>query len=240
MCLVKRYYVLSVWLSLMTSFLSSTTIFASRNSWLRVPFSFKSLCLNVWNLNIILKESFYFQNKVTVKEVKFKKEYLNDEDVFLIDLGLQIFQVHFYCQTKRLFTWENSHQHEFHIEVTFLFRIAFTLWLGDFIPRCLKVHFVLKKYKINHKHYACATRSRLPVDRFHTETCGRYMIPLGDFVLEWNSRLGTTTGVNSRRGDSRWQDTLWWYHVNKCRAMRGSRSELIPARKSPRCHVNSP
>ncbi|KAM7426649.1 hypothetical protein ABFA07_022098 [Porites harrisoni] len=32
------------------------------------------------------------KNKVTVKEVKFKKEYLNDEDVFLIDLGLQIFQ----------------------------------------------------------------------------------------------------------------------------------------------------
>ena len=120
-------------LSLMTSFLSSTTIFGSRNSWLRVPFSFKSLCLNAWNLNIILKESFYFQNKVTVKEVKFKKEYLNDEDVFLIDLGLQIFQVHFYCQTKRLFTWENSHRHEFHIEMTFLFRIAFTLWLGHFI-----------------------------------------------------------------------------------------------------------
>ena len=113
MCLVKRYYVLSAWLSLLTSFLSSTTIFASSNSWLRVPFSFKSLCLNAWNLNIILKESFYFQNKVTVKEVKFKKEYLNDEDVFLIDLGLQIFQVHFYCQTKRLFTWENSHRHEF-------------------------------------------------------------------------------------------------------------------------------
>ena len=133
MCLVKRYYVLSVRLSLMTSFLSSTTILASRNSWLRVPFSCKSLRLNAWNLNIILKESFYFQNKVTVKEVKFKKEYLNDEDVFLIDLGLQIFQVHFYCQTKQLFTWENSHRHEFHIKMTFLFRIAFTLWLGHFI-----------------------------------------------------------------------------------------------------------
>ena len=84
-------------------------------------------------MNIILKESFYFQNKVTVKEVKFKKEYLNDEDVFLIDLGLKIFQVHFYCQTKRLFTWENSHRHKFHIEMTFLFRIAFTLWLRHFI-----------------------------------------------------------------------------------------------------------
>ena len=41
-------------------------------------------------------------------------------------------------------------------------------------------------------------------------------------------------------GDSRRHDTLWWYHVNKCRAMRGNRSELAPARKSPRCHVNTP
>ena len=67
-----------------------------------------------------------------------------------------------------------------------------------------------------------------------------YMIPLWDFVPEWNSRPGTATGVNTRRGDSRWHDILWWYHVNKCRAMRGNRSELTPARKSPRCHVNSP
>ena len=66
-----------------------------------------------------------------------------------------------------------------------------------------------------------------------------YMIPLRDFVPEWNSRPGTTTGVNSRRGDSRRHDILWWYHVNKYRAMRGNRSELAPERKSPRCHVNT-
>ena len=33
---------------------------------------------------------------------------------------------------------------------------------------------------------------------------------------------------------------LWWYHLNKYRAMRGNRSELAPGRKSPRCHVNTP
>ena len=66
------------------------------------------------------------------------------------------------------------------------------------------------------------------------------MIPLRDFVPEWNSRPGATTGVNSRRGDSRRHDFLWWYHVNKCRAMRGNRGELAAARKSPRCHVNTP
>ena len=62
-----------------------------------------------------------------------------------------------------------------------------------------------------------------------------YMIPLRDFVPEWNSRPGTRTGVNSRRGDSRGHDILWWYHVNKYRAMRGNRSELATGRKSLRC-----
>ena len=47
-------------------------------------------------------------------------------------------------------------------------------------------------------------------------------------------------GVNSRRGDSRRHNMLWWYHVNKYRAMRGNWSELAPGRKSPRCHVNTP
>ena len=54
------------------------------------------------------------------------------------------------------------------------------------------------------------------------------------------SRPGATTGVNSRRGDSRRHDFLWWYHVNKCRAVRGNRNELAAARKSPRCLVNTP
>ena len=40
--------------------------------------------------------------------------------------------------------------------------------------------------------------------------------------------------------DSRRHDILWWYHVNKFRAMGGNRSELTPERKSSRCHVNTP
>ena len=67
-----------------------------------------------------------------------------------------------------------------------------------------------------------------------------YMIALRDFVPGWNSRPGTTTGVNSSLGDSRRHDIFWWYHVNKCRAMRGNRSELTSEQKSPRCHVNTP
>ena len=144
--------------------------------------------------------------------------------------------------TKGVFTWETSNQREFHAGMTFLFRIAFTLWLGHFISRYLKVHFMLIKY-------TCDSKSQTLRMRYPFQSTGRpishrngwsfrvYMIPLRDFVPEWNSRPGTTTGVNSRRGDSRRHDILWWYHVNKCRAMRGNRSELTPARKSPRYHV---
>ena len=45
-----------------------------------------------------------------------------------------------------LFTWENSHQREFHTRMTFWFRIAFTWWLGHLISRYLKVHFMFIKY----------------------------------------------------------------------------------------------
>ena len=69
-----------------------------------------------------------------------------------------------------------------------------------------------------------------------------------DFTPKWVviSRLHDTvarcrTGVKfSPRGDSRRHNILWWYHVNKSRAMRSNRSELAPGRKSPRCHVNTP
>ena len=50
------------------------------------------------------------------------------------------------------------------------------------------------------------------------------------FVPESNSCPSTTTGVNSRRGDSRRHDILWWYHVNISRAMRGNQSKLAPVR----------
>ena len=144
-----------------------------------------------------------------------------------------------------MFTWENSHRREFHSRMTFWFRIALTWWLGHFESRYLKVYFMLIKY-------TCDSKSQTLRMRYPFQSTGRpishrngwsfrvYMIPLRDFVLGWNSRPGTRTGVNSRRGDSRRHDILWWYHINKYRAIRGNRSELIPGRKSPRCHVNTP
>ena len=94
-----------------------------------------------------------------------------------------------------------------------------------------------------YKNYACATRSSLPakpISHRNEWSFRVYMIPLRNLVPEWNSRPGARTGVDSRRGDSRRRDILWWYHVNKCRAMRGNRSELVLARKSPRCHETPP
>ena len=66
-----------------------------------------------------------------------------------------------------------------------------------------------------------------------------------DFTPKWVVvlRLHDTvprfrTGVKfsprcENRGDSRRHNILWWYHVNKYRAMRGNRSELAPGRKTP-------
>ena len=141
-----------------------------------------------------------------------------------------------------MFIWENSHRRESHTGMTFLFHIAFTWWLGDFRSRYLKVHFMLIKYTCDSKsqilrmHYPFQSTGR-PISHRNGWSFRVYMIPLRDFVSEWSSRPGTRTGVNIRRGDSRRHDILWWYHVNKYRAMRGNRSEIAQSCKHPLIHV---
>ena len=135
---------------------------------------------------------------------------------------------------KGVFTWENSHRREFHTGMTFWFRIAFTWWLGHFISLYLKAHFTLIKYPCDSKSQTLRMRYPFQSTRFEfTWFCCE--------ISCWSKILapGTTTGVNSRRGDSRRHDILWWYHVNKYRAMRGNQSELAPAWKSLRRHVNT-
>ena len=123
------------------------------------------------------------------------------------------------------------------------FRITTWWWVISYLGY-LKLHFMLIKYTCDSKsqrlrmRYPFQSTSR-PLSHRNGWSFRVYMIPLRNFVPEWNSRSGTTTGVNSRRGDSRWHDILWWYYVNKYRATRGNRIELAPARKSPRCHVNT-
>ena len=124
--------------------------------------------------------------------------------------------------------------------MTFRFLITFTWWLGHLI--CLyvdKIH-VCSKSQTLRMRYPFQSTNR-PIS--HRSKCSFrvYMIPLRDFVPEWNSRPGTTTGVNSRRDG--WLAPTWHFVVVSCkqyRAVRGNRSELAPARRSPRCHVNTP
>ena len=130
-------------------------------------------------------------------------------------------------------------------------------WLLDFVSRshddwvislyrdCMKVYFMLIKYGGDSKWQTLRMRypfqsTGRPISHRNLWSFRVYMIPLQNFVPEWHSRSGTTTGVTSRRGDSRRHDILWWYLVNKYRATRGNRSELTPARKSPQRHVNTP
>ena len=79
-----------------------------------------------------------------------------------------------------------------------------------------------------------------PISHRNGWTFRVYMILFQDFVPEWNSRPRIRTRENSRQGESCQHNILWWYHVNKYRAMRGNQSELAPGRKSPQCHVNTP
>ena len=128
-------------------------------------------------------------------------------------------------------------------------------WLFDFVSRLhddwaisscyLRVHFMLIEYTCDSKlqtlrmGYPFQSKSG-PISHQNGWSFCIYMIPLWDFVLEWYSHPHARTGVNSRQGDSCRHDILWWYHVNKYRAMRGNWSELAPGRKSPLCHVNTP
>ena len=139
-----------------------------------------------------------------------------------------------------VFRWENSQQREFHIRMTFRFLITFTLWLGHLICRYVDKIHVCSKSQTLRMRYPFQSTNR-PIS--HRSKCSFrvYMIPLRDFVPEWNSRPGTTTGVNSRRDG--WLAPTWHFVLVSCkqyRAVRGNRSELALARRSPRCHVNTP
>ena len=129
--------------------------------------------------------------------------------------------------------------------MTFWFPIAFTWWLGHFISRYLKVHFMLIIYTCDSKSQTlrmpCSFQSiGRPISHRNRWMFHVYMIPLRNLIPEWNSYPSATTGMNSRWGDLLRHDILWLYHVNKCRAMGGNRRELTAAQKSPQCHVNTP
>ena len=136
-----------------------------------------------------------------------------------------------------------SHRDDFLI----LYRVY--MMTGSIHILLFKGTFRVDKYTCgsNRKHYVCTTRSSLSADRFHTETGGRFVftwyrceISYWSEILARYENRGELARGGSRRGDSRRHNILWWYHVNKYRAMRGNWSELASGRKLPRCHVNTP
>ena len=81
--------------------------------------------------------------------------------------------------------WENSHRRESHTGMTFWFCIAFTWWLGHFISRYLKVHFMLIKYMCDsklqtlHMRYPFQSTGR-PISHRNGWSFRAYTIPLWD------------------------------------------------------------
>ena len=77
----------------------------------------------------------------------------------------------------------------------------------------------------NLKHYACATRSSPPADRFPTETCGRFAFTWYRCEISYQSEILAPVQQPGELTPG-WltpaYDILWWYHVNKCRALRGN------------------
>ena len=124
---------------------------------------------------------------------------------------------------KGVFTWENSHRCESHTGMTFWFRIGLhydrvisylVIW------RCTcdsKSQTLRMRYP-----FQCFRPKRVVVSRLH-DTAARFRTGV-KFSPRYKNRGELTPGC----------------HVNKCRAMRGNRSEFALGRKSPRCHVNTP
>ena len=84
------------------------------------------------------------------------------------------------------------------------FLISFHISLFEGTLHVDKIH---KRFKIANITHAFTFQSTgRPISHWNMWSFHVYMIPLRDFVPEWNSRPGITTGVN----DSRRHYTLWW------------------------------
>ena len=172
---------------------------------------------------------FPFSNHVPISLIYLKKEL-----IFALKYGFRefdCFQLLFYAAIHHVCS---HHSRRPLLEGVYMGKLAparvsyrddfvITWWLGHFIPCWID------------KKYACATRSSLPANRFHTETSGLFAFTWYRCEISYRSEMLAPVRVPGCTHS--W--VLWWYHVNKCIAMRGNRSELVPARKSPRCHVNT-
>ena len=102
-----------------------------------------------------------------------------------------------------------------------------------FVSRLHHIHFEgtlhVDKIHVRFKIINITHALPVPVYRQTDFTPKRVVIScLHDTVVRFRTGMKFSPRY-SNRGDSRRHGILWWYHVNKCRAMRGNRSELTPA-----------
>ena len=137
------------------------------------------------------------------------------------------------CGTKGVLIWENSHQCEFHTEMTSCFCTAFT---------CLHVfsmsHDQHDDVILNCQNYACTTCLSLSADQLHTETSGH-------FAFTWyHCKILYLSEILSLGLQPGWIHTgvTWHFVVVSCKQIQshGNGSELVLAQKLPSCHVNTP
>ena len=146
---------------------------------------------------------------------------------------------------KGVFTWENSHRREFHTGMTFWFSYCVYMMTGSTHISLFegtlhvdKIHLWFKIVNITHSlpvpvyRQTDVTSKRVVVSRLH-DTTARFRSGV-KFSPRYKNRGEVTPGWLAPH------DILWWYHLNKYRAIRGNRSELAPGPKSPRCRVNAP
>ena len=88
---------------------------------------------------------------------------------------------------RGVFTWENSHRREFHTGMTGSIHIS--LFEGTF--HVDKIHV---RFKITNITHALPVPVYWPISHRNVRSFRVYMIPLWDFVPEWNSRPGKQPG----------------------------------------------
>ena len=76
----------------------------------------------------------------------------------------------------------------------------------------------------NRKHYACATRSSLPADRFHTETGGRFAFTWYRCEISYRSEISPRYKNRSELTPG-WLEPAWHFVVVSCKQIQSHERE---------------
>ena len=187
----------------------STQISLRKNHW-RNPEPHSNKFLSVTFLNRV-HVSFELDS-----ELDAAKSFVNADECERI-----VFQDYYWDRNVR----ENSYRCEFQYRYDFLISYRVYMMIGSFHISLFEGTLHVDKIHVWFKIANITHALPVPVYRqtdFHTETFGRFAFTLYRCEISYRSKILFPL-YNNRgeptRGDSRRHDVLWWYHVNKCRAM---------------------